>query len=197
MQKQNNKNIEPEKKDEHIGYQNNIAEHFKRLRIKLTIGLLICFILPLVILSGYFHFQFTKTLKKSEKFNLTALSISQGNTIDLFLQERVVNLFSLFCSTKFTVIPSKSIMEYYLQNLRHASDAFIDVGFFNNQGIQIGYAGPFPFLQGKNYSKEDWFTTLINQEKQYYISDIYLGFRDKPHENIRIILKWTQCQGHI
>ena len=187
MEKQNNKNIEPEKKDEHIGYQNNIAEHFKKLRIKLTIGLLICFILPLAILSAYFHFQFTKTLKKSEKFNLTALSVSQGNTIDLFLQERVVNLFSLFCSTKFTVIPSKSIMEYYLQNLRHASDAFIDVGFFNNQGIQIGYAGPFPFLQGKNYSKEDWFTTLINQEKQYYISDIYLGFRDKPHFTIATI----------
>ena len=187
MEKQNNKNIEPEKKDEHIGYQNNIAEHFKKLRIKLTIGLLICFILPLAILSAYFHFQFTKTLKKSEKFNLTALSVSQGNTIDLFLQERVVNLFSLFCSTKFTVTPSKSIMEYYLQNLRHASDAFIDVGFFNNQGIQIGYAGPFPFLQGKNYSKEDWFTTLINQEKQYYISDIYLGFRDKPHFTIATI----------
>ncbi len=75
-------------------------------------------------------------------------------------------------------------MASYLQNLRQVSDAFIDVGFLNSEGIQIGYAGPFLFLQGKDYSNEKWFETLMGQDQGYFISDIYLGFRKKPHFTI-------------
>jgi len=162
----------------------NIRKYFKQLRYRLIIWLLIGFLMPHAALSIYFHFQFTGTLKQTGKLNLKALAESQKNTIDLFLQERVVNLFNLFHSSEFTLTPSQNDMEYYLQNLRQVSDAFIDVGFLNASGIQIGYAGPFPYLQGKDYSKEGWFETLMRQEQGYFISDIYLGFRKKPHFTI-------------
>ncbi|MBT7086115.1 MAG: histidine kinase [Desulfobacterales bacterium] len=164
--------------------QINIRKYFKQLRMRLIIGLLAGFMLPHIVLSAYFHFQFTSTLKKSGKLNLAALSESQRNTIDLFLQERVVNLFSLFRGNDFSTAPSKRDVANYLQSLRQVSDAFIDVGFLGPDGIQIGYAGPFSFLQGKNYSNEEWFKALLNHEKEYYISDIYLGFRKKPHFTI-------------
>ena len=162
----------------------NIRKHFRRLRIGLSAGLIICFTLPLILLSVYFHFQFNSTLKNSERLSLTALSESQRNTIDLFLQERVVTLFSLFHYTALNMKPSKQEMEYYLDNLRRSSDSFIDIGFLNSEGRQIGYAGPFPNLHGKNYSGENWFKLLIKQDKNYLISDIYLGFRNKPHFTI-------------
>jgi two-component system NtrC family sensor kinase len=79
-------------------------------------------------------------------------------------------------------------MEEYLRTLREASEAFVDVGFFDAKGIQIGYAGPFPFLQGKDYSREAWFATLMRQERNYHVSDVYLGFRDKPHFTIAVRL---------
>ena len=164
--------------------QTNIRKHFRRLRLGLSIGLVICFTLPLMVLSAYFHFQFNSTLKNSERLNLTALSESQRNTIDLFLQERVVNLFSLFHYTQLKIKPSRQEMEYYLHNLRQSSDSFIDVGFLNSKGLQTGYAGRFPSLHGKVYSNEDWFKLLMKQEKDYLISDIYLGFRNKPHFTI-------------
>ncbi len=164
--------------------QPDLRLYFSRLRLRLTLGLLIAFMLPHVLLSAYFHFQFTSTLKNTSKLNLEALSRSQRNTIDLFLQERVVNLFSLFHSKSFSLTPSKHIMAYYLQSLRQVSDAFIDVGFLNADGIKAGYAGPFPYLQGRDYSKEKWFKALTNQERDYFISDIYLGFRGKPHFTI-------------
>jgi len=164
--------------------QTTIRKQFKILRLGLSAGLIICFTLPLLVLSAYFHFQFSSTLKNSEKLNLSALSESQRNTIDLFLQERVVNLFSLFHYTELNIKPSNQEMEYYLTNLRQSSDSFIDVGFINFRGSQIGYAGPFPYLHGKDYSEEDWFKSLMNQEKNYFISDIYLGFRNKPHFTI-------------
>ena len=113
----------------------NIRKHFKQLRAWLIIGLITGFMLPHIVLFTYFHFQFTSTLKKSSKLNLAALSESQRNTIDLFLQERIVNLFSLFRESAFSTTPSKNNMNQYLQNLRQVSDAFVDVGFFCPNGI--------------------------------------------------------------
>ncbi len=166
------------------GTQGNIKKQFMKLRLWLSAGLILCFALPFMVLSGYFHIQFSSTLKTSEKLSLSALSESQRNTIDLFLQERVVNLFSLFHYTELNLKPIKQEMEYYLENLRQSSDSFIDVGFINSKGIQTGYAGPFDYLQGKNYSNETWYKSLIKQDKNYIISDIYQGFRNKPHFTI-------------
>jgi len=163
-----------------------IQTYFKRLKFGLVIGLLIAFMIPHIVLSAYFHFQFTSTLKDTGKLNLVALAVSQKNTIDLFLQERVINLFSLFHRSDFSLEPSERKMEKYLQNLRQVSEAFIDVGFFNPEGIQIGYAGPYAYLHGKDYSNEKWFRNVITRKKDYHVSDIYLGFRNKPHFTIAV-----------
>ena len=162
----------------------NIRKYFSQMRYRLVIGLMTIFILPHALFSIYFHMQFTSSLKKADILNLTALSESQRNTIDLFLQERVVNLFTLFHSREFSVHPSSREMAYYLQYLRQVSDAFVDVGFVDPKGIQLGYAGPFPYLQGKDYSSEKWYLSLVSQPKDYFISDIYTGFRNKPHFTI-------------
>jgi two-component system NtrC family sensor kinase len=164
----------------------NIKAYFRQLRLRLRIGLLAAFIVPLAALSIYFHFQFKITLRATAKMNLITISESQRNTIDLFLQERVVNIFSLLHSKEFSTAPTRATMDSYLQNLRRVSDAFIDVGFLNAEGIQTGYAGPFPYLQNKAYGKEKWFLSLMKQDRDYYISDIYLGFRNKPHFTIAV-----------
>ncbi|MBW1960038.1 MAG: ATP-binding protein [Deltaproteobacteria bacterium] len=160
--------------------------YFRKLRLRLKLGLLAAFLMPLAALSAYFHFQLDATLKESGRLHLSALAESQKNTIDLFLQERVVNIFRLFHSAEFSLSPSETDMDRCLRNLRQTSDAFIDVGFFDQEGVQIGYAGPFPYLHGKDYSREDWFKTIMTLNRNYYISDIYLGFRNKPHFTIAI-----------
>ncbi|MBI9090654.1 MAG: histidine kinase [Desulfobacterium sp.] len=160
--------------------------YFNQLKFRLGIGVLACFIIPHALLSAYFHFQFTAALKKTGKLNIQALAKSQRNTVDLFLREREINLRNLFYTRDFTPAPREDKMLFYLQNLNHHSDAFVDVGFLNGQGIQTGYAGPFPNLLGKNYKDEAWFTTLVAQEKDYVITDIYLGFRNKPHFTIAV-----------
>ena len=168
------------------GSSEDAHTYFRRLKNRLFISLILAFIVPLAILSGYFHFQFNQTLKQSGKLHVVSLAESLRNTIDLFLQERVVNIFNLFHGGSFTVNPSQADMHHYLQNLMEANDAFIDVGFFNPAGLQIGYAGPHPYLHGKDYSQEKWFQTLMKRAKNYYISDIYMGFRNKPHFTIAV-----------
>jgi len=160
--------------------------YFRRLKIRLLVSMSIAFLIPLIILSVYFHVQFNQTLKNSGKLHLTSLAESLTNTIDLFLQERVVNIFNLFHGTGFNLNPSQPHMNAFLQNLMETSSAFIDVGFLDKTGNQIGYAGPFPYLHGQDYSNELWFTALMNQAKNYYVSDIYMGFRNKPHFTIAV-----------
>jgi two-component system NtrC family sensor kinase len=160
--------------------------YFRRLRRRLQIGLSVSFLIPLAILSFYFHFQLNRTLKESGKLHLTNLATSESNTIDLFLQERVVNIFNLFHRTYFTLSPTPMDMQRYLQSLREASDAFVDVGFLDASGRQTGYAGPYPYLHGEDYSREPWFQTLVGQQQDYHITNIYLGFRKKPHFTIAV-----------
>jgi len=148
--------------------------------------LLIAFLLPLVMMAIYFHFQLNVTLERSGKLHLTNLAESQRNTIDLFLQERVINIFNLFRSGEEKWPPGQALMDAYLNRLREMSDAFVDVGFLDSHGIQHGYSGRYPYLQGKNYGTEAWFTRLMSREQSYYISDVYLGFRRKPHFTIAV-----------
>lgn len=164
----------------------NIRQYFSRLEHRFQFGLVMTFFLPLVALSIYFHIQFDASLKETGKLNLAAIAESQRNTVDLFLQERVVNIFSLFHSREFTLSPTQLQMQQFLQQLRQVSDAFIDVGFLNADGLQIGYAGPFPYLQNKDYSSQDWFDQLMQRERNHFISDIYFGFRNKLHFTIAV-----------
>lgn len=161
-----------------------IRLHFRQLQTRLVLGLVLGFLLPNALLSAYFHFQFTHTLKESAKLNLAAVAESQKNTIDLYLQERVVNLYNLFHSKEFSLSPSQEQMNSLLDSLKQFNDGFVDVGFFDTSGVQIGYAGPFPALLGRDYSGETWYQTLLRESKSYLISDIYMGFRNIPHFTI-------------
>lgn len=161
-------------------------EYFRRLRGKVRVSLLAAYLIPLAILSIYFHFHFDATLKRGGKVQLSSLAESQRNTVDLFLQERVVNIFNLFHESDFTRHPTDDDMRRYLGKLRESSDAFVDVGFLDGKGVQIGYAGPHPFLTGKEYSHEKWYEDLMKQQRNYLISDIYMGFRNKPHFTIAV-----------
>jgi len=164
----------------------DLNAYFRQLEQRFQIGLLLAFLLPLALLSLYFHFQFHVTLKNTGKTNLMVIAESQRNTVDLFLQERLVNIYALFHSSAFNLSPTQEQMQVMLNRLQHSNDAFIDIGFLNEAGFQIGYAGPYPFLQNKNYSEQQWFSRLMTGERAYYISDIYLGFRQKPHFTIAV-----------
>jgi two-component system, NtrC family, sensor kinase len=175
-----------EKRQNYSNQKEKRDVYFKQLKMKLAVGLLTAFMFPYAIFFAYFQFQFSSTLKNTGKLNLEVLSNSQKNNLDLFLQERVVTLFSLFHGNEFSLSPSNDKMTIFLNNLHRISDIFIDVGFINDQGIQTGYAGPFPDLKGKSYAEETWFNTLLANEKSYYISDIYLGPQFKSFFNIAV-----------
>ena len=61
----------------------------------------------------------------------------------------------------FPVDPSTEYVTAVLEKLQRDSDTFIDIGVFNERGIQAAYAGPVPALERRDYSGEEWYQALL------------------------------------
>lgn len=158
--------------------------HYSELRRKTTIRLLILYLGPVLLLAVFFFIQYDAILGESKRLHLQAIAESQANTLDLFLSERVVNLSNLLNDPSYPIPPSSEQIETHLRRLKRSSDAFVDVGFFNEDGVQVAYAGPFPSLEKRSYLHEPWYERLHDGDQRYIITDIYLGFRQRPHFTI-------------
>ncbi len=169
-------------------------QYFHALRRKLRWQLLVTYITPLVLLSAYFHYQYNKTLRQGIDAHLRAMAESKRNTVSMFLQERIYNTKSAF---RPTLLPSSDQqMGTLLDSLRRKSPTFVDVGLFNPGGRLVAYAGPHSQLRGKDYSKERWFREVSRGDQGAFVSDVFLGFRGRPHFIIAVQKsmageKWT------
>lgn len=160
--------------------------YYRELLRKNFLRLALTYLAPLILLTIYFYLQYRNISRESQILHLQSTAEHQANTLDLFLRERLVNLSNLIDDPKLRFPPSSPIMEVMLDRLRMSSDTFIDVGFFDSTGVQAAYEGPVPALEKRNYSHEAWFIALKNSEDNFIITDIYLGFRQKPHFTIAV-----------
>lgn len=156
--------------------------------------LFLTYLLPLIFLIVFFHFEYKNIISESEKLHLKSIAVSQAQMLDLFLRERIVNLTNLIDNPQIDIPPNETVFNSYLLKLKRDSDAFVDLGYFDSTGIQKQYIGPLPILLNKDYSNEQWFKNLKNSNKRYVITDIYLGFRNKPHFTIAVK---RQINGNI
>ena len=155
-------------------------------RRRTFLRLFFTYLAPLLLLTIYFFLHYSAMVSESRRLHLKAIAENQANTLDLFLSERLVNVANLIDDPKFPFPPTSVTMQACLEKLQKSSGAFIDVGYFDSAGIQAAYAGPFPALEKRNYSSEAWFIALKNHPDKFIITDIYLGFRAKPHFTIAV-----------
>jgi two-component system NtrC family sensor kinase len=161
-------------------------KHYKDLKKRHFLRLSLTYLAPLLILSVYFYFQYSSIESEGEKLHLKTIAENQANTFDLFLTERLINLSNLIKDPSLKFPPSYDQIMNYLKQLQKSSDTFVDIGYFDSSGVQVSYAGPYPSLGKRNYSQEDWFVSLLRKDEGYVITDIYLGFRQKPHFTIAV-----------
>jgi len=161
-------------------------EHYRELKRRNIIRLLITYLTPLILLTVYFFVQYDAMVREGRRLHLRAIAENQANTLNLFLSERLVNLSNLFNDPKFPASPTSADMDGYLTRLKRSSLAFVDIGFFDSSGVQAAYAGPYPSLEMRNYGSEAWYQELKNRDSNFVITDIYLGFRNQPHFTIAV-----------
>jgi len=154
---------------------------FEHIRRRLRWQMLLAYVTPLLILAAFFHYQYTDTIKQGIDNHLKSIAENQRNTVDLFLKERVSNLRNVAGEGSCDIPPSAGQMDRILSALRSESPTFVDVGLFSPDGTLAAYSGPHPQLEGKSYRDEAWWRKIHDEESDTLLSDVYLGFRGKPH----------------
>jgi two-component system NtrC family sensor kinase len=160
--------------------------HYRELWRRQVVRLLFSYVAPLVVAIGYFTVQYNQLAFESQRLHLEAIAASHANTLNLFLRERITNLESLIDDPYVSPRPTSEILEAHLNDLERISETFVDLGFFDPAGVQTAYAGPYPDLEDRNYSSESWYERLRDGSRSYTVTDIYLGFRQKPHFTIAV-----------
>ena len=144
----------------------------KRFYIRIAVGVAIGIVIPLTVLTIYFHFKINSSIKESSKLVVASFSESLGNTIDLFLEERILNLFSLFHRSDFTVLPSNSVMQTYLEQLTKVSAAFIDLQYLDSGGEVLARAGTASAYPDRSCQDQNPFAINGMNTREFAVSNL-------------------------
>ncbi len=151
-----------------------------------TLGrLVLLYFVPLLLLAVFFHTQYRHLLRDSVRAHLEVIAEHQATTFDLFLRERLVNLGNAIDDPRFGSGSAEELAGL-LDRLQHTSDAFVDLGVVSREGDLSAYVGPVDYPSGVNYGQEAWFRDLAGPERTSVITEIYLGFRGRPHFTIAV-----------
>jgi two-component system NtrC family sensor kinase len=148
-------------------------------RIILAIMILVP-VIPFVLVLGIGYYYFTTSLETSTISSMKRIVGDHRQMIESFLAERKANLEFIVYSYGYEDLAHPETLFGVFNRLQMESSAFVDLGLFNEDGIHVNYQGPYRSrLIGKDYGEEDWFKEVIRQG--YYISDVFLGYRNVPH----------------
>ena len=135
-------------------------------------------LLPLIIITSI-DYNFTQKSIESENL-LRTLRIGSNakRSISFFLSERLAALSFIVRDNSVDELNKPEKLNSILVNLRDSFEGFVDLGLIDQSGVQRDYVGPYN-LKGKDYSTQQWFQEI--PQKRFYISEVFLGFRNVPH----------------
>lgn len=159
---------------------NQLTEHYHR-SLNRNIILIIFFVsvIPLIIVSSTIYYQFRASYHEKVYDHLRELVDSHTRNIDHFLEEKLGDIRFLADSYGQDKLEDEAFLQARLAALQKSyGQDFVDLGVINADGGQIAYAGRFKLARA-DYSDADWFRRAI--EREFFISDVFLGLRGIPH----------------
>ncbi len=155
------------------------------------IGLLaVTALVPLLVVT-IIHYQLIQKSVDSEIVLRTErLASNARRAVTFFLEERLDALRFTVNEIKYDQLSNPTHLAEILRNLKLGFGGLTDLSVIDDTGLQLAYAGPFK-LEGKNYSNQIWFIEC--QKSNFYISEIFRGYRDLPH--IIIAVKSFRSDG--
>lgn len=161
---------------------------YRSLVINRVLTVVIVSVIPMILVSGIILYQFHTSYHEKVRAHLGTLVKKHKRNIDSFLKEKLGDIRFLAKTSSFEDMSDKSFLQDTLAALQQGfGPVFVDLGVINNQGTQVAYAGPFK-LGKAQYSSADWFQEAM--EKEYVISDVFLGLRGFPHFIIAVRGDW-------
>jgi two-component system NtrC family sensor kinase len=159
---------------------NQLTDHyFRSLRRNISLIIIVVSVIPLILVSSTIYYQFRVSYREKVYDHLRGLVYSHAQNIDNFLQEKLRDIRFLADSFGLDKLADEAFLQARLAALHKSfGKDFVDLGVINAAGEQIAYAGPFKLARA-NYLEAEWFRLAI--EREYFISDVFLGLRGLPH----------------
>ena len=143
----------------------------------LTSMILVPFI-PFVLALGIGYYNFAASLESNTIASMERIVKDHRQMIESFLLERKADLEFVLNSHSFEELRRPEDLARMFENLQKESPAFVDLGVFDENGLHVAYQGPY-HLSGRDYHQAPWFKAVV--ENGFFISDVFLGYRQVPH----------------
>jgi two-component system NtrC family sensor kinase len=152
--------------------------YFRRLWNGIVVALLCASFIPMLVIGGAMY-RYTVSALEEKILASVRMEVSEHKgAIDRFLAERTRDLQLLAENVGVEDLTRPEMLENVFASLQHGIPGFTDLGIISDQGEHLAYIGPYDLLS-KNYRDASWFREI--KEREVYISDVFLGFRNEPH----------------
>lgn len=136
-------------------------------------------ITPLILIAGLIGYAFETSYREKALAHLQELIEKHQQNINAFLDEKLSYIKVMADSYSYEELTDEAFLHNKLLILQNAySGIFVDLGVIDPAGVQVAYAGNLK-LEKADYSKAEWFREALT--RNYYISDVFLGYRRTPH----------------
>jgi signal transduction histidine kinase len=140
-------------------------------------------VLPLVIMSSITYYQYQDAFYSELTRPMLRFAAAGKQSLESFLSERQSALAMLVREASFEELRTSSKLDSLLVNMQQSFGGVVDLGVVDEEGVQIAYAGPYD-LEGRSYTAHAWF--IETSARGAYVSDVFLGYRNRPHIVIAI-----------
>ena len=136
-------------------------------------------LLPLISITVIDYKTTEKAIETEFKLRTARVVSNTYRSVKFLLAERQAALRFAAATSSAEVLQNPKNIEELLKNLRESfGGGFEDIGVIDADGVQLSYKGPYALL-GKTYYGQSWFEKVVNEGA--YVSDVFMGFRQKPH----------------
>ncbi|MDD3310737.1 ATP-binding protein [Pseudodesulfovibrio sp.] len=151
---------------------------FSGVHRMLFVTMLLIPAIPLLVAAGVGFYSFVKTTERFAVGTIEQSAADHRQLVNGFLNERRGDLESFLALARPEALSGKTAEAEIGAFRAVGGSAFSDMGLIDPSGVQTAYVGPYA-LQGKDYRQADWYVETL--KKGYFISDVYLGYRNVPH----------------
>jgi two-component system NtrC family sensor kinase len=146
-------------------------------------GMILVPLVPFVLVLGIGYYYFTDSLEKNTIASIQRIVHDHRQMIESFLMERKANLEFILNTYTFEALSQADKLKRTFGSLQKESSAFVDLGIFDENGLHVAYHGSYS-LSGKVYDQAPWFEAVM--KNGFYVSNVFLGYRQVPHFVIAI-----------
>jgi two-component system, NtrC family, sensor kinase len=158
---------------------------YTRLYRKFVFLTLIGSLIPLLLVGWGIYIYYSGFSQARMKDSFRSQVEFHRKIIELFLNERTNDLLHIADTQSVNELKNPNKLRQVFEAINREGRYFTDLGVINEAGRHLAYIGPYN-LMDKDYSQTFWFKELMIR-KNFYISDMFMGYRIKPHLIIALL----------